>query len=196
MTKTGCVKVGGLSNKRVKQSDPRLGWIMFHNICKMYRNVKEATTKYYDEVIMNNVTKNSIKAKIFGNQDGVDKEYDIPAVELHHTHDKDATDVTSIDHGCMKEIHEVEVLGITYEDTVIDAEFEESAEVVDDNVNAISAHRSIPVLGEVTAKESCSLAVGTARLTDSASMKPIIVPVRSESPNELLGHRDNSRIIM
>ena len=32
MTKTGCVKVGGLSNKRAKQSDPRLGWIMFHNI--------------------------------------------------------------------------------------------------------------------------------------------------------------------
>ena len=121
MRNIGCVKVGGLSNKRAKQSDPRLGWIMFHNICKMYRDVKEATTKYYDELLVNNGTKHSIEAKIFGNQDGVDKEYDIPAVELHHTHDKDATDVTSIDHGCMKEIREVEVLGISSDKTVLDA---------------------------------------------------------------------------
>ena len=35
------MKVSGLSNKRAKQSDPRLQWIMFHKICVMYRDVKE-----------------------------------------------------------------------------------------------------------------------------------------------------------
>ena len=36
-SKTGMIKVGGLSHKRARQSDPRLQWIMVHRIVKMYR---------------------------------------------------------------------------------------------------------------------------------------------------------------
>eukprot|EP00957_Ditylum_brightwellii_P112476 8575386-Ditylum_brightwellii.AAC.1 len=32
--------VCGLSHKRAKQSDPRLGWIMFHKIVNMCRDIK------------------------------------------------------------------------------------------------------------------------------------------------------------
>ena len=44
-SRTGEVKVGGLSNQRAKQSDPRLSWYMFHSICRMYRDVKAITDK-------------------------------------------------------------------------------------------------------------------------------------------------------
>ena len=39
-SKTGEIKVAGLSHKRAKQSDPRLAWIMFHKICRMCRDVR------------------------------------------------------------------------------------------------------------------------------------------------------------
>jgi hypothetical protein len=39
-SKTGEIKIGGLSHKRAKQSDPRLHWIMVHRIVKMYREAK------------------------------------------------------------------------------------------------------------------------------------------------------------
>ena len=42
-TRTGCVKVGNLSNKRAKKTDGRLVWIIFHNICKLYMDVTHAT---------------------------------------------------------------------------------------------------------------------------------------------------------
>ena len=35
----GEIKVRGLSHKRAKQSDPRLAWIMFHKIVRLYRDV-------------------------------------------------------------------------------------------------------------------------------------------------------------
>jgi len=38
---SGEIKIRGLSDKRAKQSDPRLAWMMFHSIVKMYRQVKE-----------------------------------------------------------------------------------------------------------------------------------------------------------
>lgn len=41
-SRKGTIKVGGLSHKRCKQSDPRLGWIMFHKICETYREIKKA----------------------------------------------------------------------------------------------------------------------------------------------------------
>ena len=50
----------------------------------MYRDVKEATTKYYDELLVNNGTKHSIEAKIFGNQDGVDKKFIITFCSCFH----------------------------------------------------------------------------------------------------------------
>jgi hypothetical protein len=48
-SKTGEIKVAGLSNKRAKQSDPRLAWAMFHSICTMYRDAKAATGKFFRE---------------------------------------------------------------------------------------------------------------------------------------------------
>ena len=37
---TGLMKVSGLSNKRYKQSDPCLAWMVFHNIVQMYYGMK------------------------------------------------------------------------------------------------------------------------------------------------------------
>jgi hypothetical protein len=39
-SRTGEIKVAGLSNKRAKQSDPILAWLMFHSICRMYRHMR------------------------------------------------------------------------------------------------------------------------------------------------------------
>ena len=39
-TRTGMIKVSGLSHKRSKQSDPRLSWFMFHKIYCMYSYIK------------------------------------------------------------------------------------------------------------------------------------------------------------
>jgi hypothetical protein len=43
---TGEIRVAGLSNSRAKQSDPRLAWVMFHSICKMFREGKERMDCY------------------------------------------------------------------------------------------------------------------------------------------------------
>ena len=40
----GLVKVSSLSNNRAMYSDPRLGWIMFHKISAMYRDLKHQET--------------------------------------------------------------------------------------------------------------------------------------------------------
>ena len=44
-TRTGIIKVSGLSHKRAKQYDPRLSWDMFHKIYNMYSDInnKEET---------------------------------------------------------------------------------------------------------------------------------------------------------
>ena len=39
-TRTGIIKVTGLSHKRAKQYDPRLAWKMFHKIHHMFSDIK------------------------------------------------------------------------------------------------------------------------------------------------------------
>ena len=39
-TRTGIIKVSGLSHKKAKQCDPRLAWEMFHKIHHMYSDIK------------------------------------------------------------------------------------------------------------------------------------------------------------
>ena len=41
---SGEIKVSGLSNARARQSDPRLSWIMYHRILKMYEVAYDAIT--------------------------------------------------------------------------------------------------------------------------------------------------------
>ena len=48
--KTGKMKVAGLSFKRAKQRDPRLAWIMFHNIFKMCRDVIKDERKHCEAI--------------------------------------------------------------------------------------------------------------------------------------------------
>ena len=38
---TGLVKVSSISNNRARHSDPRVAWLVFHNIAKMYRYIIE-----------------------------------------------------------------------------------------------------------------------------------------------------------
>ena len=38
-SRTRLVKVSSISNDRVRQSDPRIAWLMFHNIAQMYRDI-------------------------------------------------------------------------------------------------------------------------------------------------------------
>ena len=42
---SGEIKVSGLSNTRARQSDPRLNWIMYHRILKMYEVAYNAITR-------------------------------------------------------------------------------------------------------------------------------------------------------
>ena len=39
-TRTGIIKVSGLSHMKENQCDPRLAWEMFHKICHMYIDIK------------------------------------------------------------------------------------------------------------------------------------------------------------
>ena len=49
-SKTGEIKVGGLSNRGAKQSDPRLAWVIFHCVCEMFRNGRKKQQAYFDEL--------------------------------------------------------------------------------------------------------------------------------------------------
>ena len=40
-SRTRLVKVSSIRNRRARQSDPRLAWLMFHNIAQMYRDIRE-----------------------------------------------------------------------------------------------------------------------------------------------------------
>ena len=40
-TITGMIKVFGLNHKKENKSDPRIGWFMFHNIYRMYSDIKK-----------------------------------------------------------------------------------------------------------------------------------------------------------
>ena len=44
ITHPGLVRVSRLSNTQSSQSDPRIYWIMFHNISAMYRELKNQDT--------------------------------------------------------------------------------------------------------------------------------------------------------
>ena len=50
---TGEVKVQGLSNKRAKQNDPRLAWMMFHNVMKMHRHINRKEAENAASIIAN-----------------------------------------------------------------------------------------------------------------------------------------------
>lgn len=63
-SKTGEIKVAGLSNKRAKQSDPRLAWAMFHSICAMYRDAKRARDKFFRDATEQ--FKNAVEDDILG----------------------------------------------------------------------------------------------------------------------------------
>ena len=91
---------------------------------------------------MNNGTKRSIEAKILGNKDAVEEDFDRTQVEPHHTHDNNATKVTPVGHGCMKEIPQVGVVGLSSDRTAADVDFKESTEVFDDYVESLSGHES------------------------------------------------------
>ena len=49
-SRTGEIKVSGLSHKRAKQSDPRLAWLMFRKICEMCRDVRTRERKQREEL--------------------------------------------------------------------------------------------------------------------------------------------------
>ena len=51
--RTGLVKVSSISNNRSKQSDPRLAWLMFHEIAQMYRDIREQESEEATELILN-----------------------------------------------------------------------------------------------------------------------------------------------
>ena len=50
-TRTGMLKVSGLSHKREKQSDPRLTWFMFHKIYCMYSDINNKEERNADMII-------------------------------------------------------------------------------------------------------------------------------------------------
>ena len=50
-SKTGEIKVACLSNQRAKQSDPRLGWAMFHSITNMYREGRQRSATYFNQMV-------------------------------------------------------------------------------------------------------------------------------------------------
>jgi hypothetical protein len=64
VTKTGEIKVAGLSNRRAKQSDPRLSWIMFHRICSMYRAAKKKRMQQMD--LMTSSFRENVEDEILG----------------------------------------------------------------------------------------------------------------------------------
>ena len=49
-SRTGEIKVSGLSHKWAKQSDPRLAWLMFRKICEMCRDVRTRERKQREEL--------------------------------------------------------------------------------------------------------------------------------------------------
>ena len=49
-SKTGEIKVAGLSHKRAKQSNPSLAWIMFHKICRMCRDVRTIEEQHREAI--------------------------------------------------------------------------------------------------------------------------------------------------
>ena len=52
-SRTGLVKVSSISNNRVRQSDPRLAWLMFHKIAQMYTYIREQVCEEATELILN-----------------------------------------------------------------------------------------------------------------------------------------------
>ena len=64
--KTGEVKVGGLSNVRAKQADPRLSWYMFHSICDMYRTNKKECDETMNDMLIETGVCEEIATTILG----------------------------------------------------------------------------------------------------------------------------------
>ena len=68
-SRTGEVRVSGLSNQRAKQCDPRLQWHMFHSICNMYRKAKQDMSAYLDNLMIESGEKERIDTNILGPKD-------------------------------------------------------------------------------------------------------------------------------
>ena len=51
--RTGLVNVSIISNNRARRSDPRLAWLMFHKIAKMYRYIREQENEEATKLILN-----------------------------------------------------------------------------------------------------------------------------------------------
>ena len=52
-SRTVLVKVSSISNNILRQSDPRLAWLIFHRIAQRYRDIKEQESKEATELILN-----------------------------------------------------------------------------------------------------------------------------------------------
>ena len=51
-SRTGLVKVSIMRKNRVRQSDPRLAWLVFHKIAQMYRDIRKQESKEATELII------------------------------------------------------------------------------------------------------------------------------------------------
>ena len=52
-SRTGLAKDSIISNKRARQSDPRLAWMMINKIAQMYRDIREQESEEATELIIN-----------------------------------------------------------------------------------------------------------------------------------------------
>ena len=50
---TGLVNLSSISKNISRQSDPRIAWLMFHNIAQMYRDIRQQESEEATELILN-----------------------------------------------------------------------------------------------------------------------------------------------
>ena len=70
------IKVSGIINKRVKQSDPILAWLIFQNIYLIYHNIKNKEQSDYLMLLTStseNIEANKQNDKVEGSQVKMDK---------------------------------------------------------------------------------------------------------------------------
>ena len=117
--KTGEVKVGGLSNVRAKQADPRLSWYMFHSICDMYRTDKKECEQTMTNMLIKTGVCEEIATSILG--PNVTRTINVPEVtptkedgnvkggKVYKRHDTTEED-------CEKSLHELTVIPSDFAD--------------------------------------------------------------------------------
>ena len=52
-SRTGLVKVSNISNNRLRHSDARIAWLIFHKISQMYIDIREQESEEAIELIIN-----------------------------------------------------------------------------------------------------------------------------------------------